>query len=141
MKLCVTISFLIQLVSLVWCFSTPLNPQIHTNLLKIHKLAEPKIYFYVQVLPYSWVLAPNKSFFLKILWGLLEQPRCPENVVFLYMCVSRRKKCSFFGNSGCPLFSLNTRFDIHHFALLPTYRSRFLVVQQSSKQSPNLLTI
>ena len=32
------------------------------------------------------------------------------------MCVSRGKKCLFFGKNWRSLFSCNTRFDIHPFA-------------------------
>ena len=40
--------------------------------------------------------------------------------IFLTPCVSGGKKCSFFGKFGGALFSLNTRFEIRPFALLPT---------------------
>ena len=50
-----------------------------------------------------------------------------------FVCVSRGKKCSFFGKFGVLFFSCNTLFKIHPFDILPTVfciRCFFIVVFQ-----------
>ena len=50
-----------------------------------------------------------------------------------YVCVSGGKKCLFFWKIWCTLFSCNTRFEIHPFALLTTNSNKPEVKRHMSK--------